>query len=596
MNNKTMNASFLGILKDVVWGFKKLFLILLALLCIDGVIAAVSVVSLAPLADFILDPELKNPSKFTQYLLSWGISPSLGLFALIFVGFNVLKSLFTVLINYGVVSIKYKVFRGLLANVMHEVLRAGWMFFVNMKHGNLLNTFLRELWQVGSNMGNAATMVANMVQLVIYLAIPFFINAKMTLVAFVVALVFSIPFFFINRFSYRLGKRSTETSNVLSGILQEILTGAKIILSYALQRSSAKEFLHSFDKNAHAVRHSQVVTEAVASLYQPLGLIAAVSALFFAMGQNIPLAEMAVVMWALIKALPFIGMILKHKTMITNVLPSYEQVQEIREQASHYQEKTGTETFNKLSQAIDLENVNYAYPGRDTTLSNVNISIPRGKMVALVGESGSGKSTVADMVMGLLTPDSGRLMIDGKTFEHWDMSSYRHHLGYVPQDSFIFNMTIRENLGWVTDREVTEEELWQACEMANAAAFIQELPEGLDTEIGDRGVRLSGGQRQRLSLARALVNQPDILVLDEATSALDSQSEKLIQQSIENIAGSTTIVAIAHRLSTIRHADHIYVMRAGTVIEEGSYAALIAKSDSTFARMVADQRLHHQDL
>ena len=209
--------------------------------------------------------------------------------------------------------------------------------------------------------------------------------------------------------------------------------------------------------------------------------------------------------------------------------------------------------------------------------------IPRGKMVAIVGRSGSGKSTLVDIIIGFNEPLDGQIYVDGTPLHEFEINSYRKRIGYVPQESILFNMTIYENLLWAKE-DATREEIREACIIANAAEFIEQFPKGYDTFVGDRGVRLSGGQIQRVALARAVLRNPDILILDEATSSLDSESERLIQLSIEAIAKKMTVIVIAHRLSTIAKADYIYVLEDGRIVEEGEYSQLV-KNDGSFSQM-----------
>ena len=230
-----------------------------------------------------------------------------------------------------------------------------------------------------------------------------------------------------------------------------------------------------------------------------------------------------------------------------------------------------------------MEGVCFSYDSDRPVLTDINIEIKKGSMVAFVGRSGSGKSTLIDIIMGFNEPQRGTISIDGVPLHNFDINSYRKCIGYVPQESVLFNMSIRDNLLWAKE-DATVDEIREACLIANAAEFIEQFPGGYDTLAGDRGVRLSGGQIQRIALARAVLRNPDILILDEATSSLDNESERLIQQSIEAIAKKMTVIVIAHRLSTIARADHIYVLQDGRIMEEGTYSHLIEK-DGSFSQM-----------
>ena len=226
---------------------------------------------------------------------------------------------------------------------------------------------------------------------------------------------------------------------------------------------------------------------------------------------------------------------------------------------------------------------------RHVVLNGVDLAIPAGRTTAVVGPSGAGKSTVADMVVGLLMPTSGRITIDGVPLAGAHIPPWRRRLGYVNQDTFLFHESIRENLRIVRP-DATDEQLWTALHNASAA-FVEALPDGLDTVVGDRGVRLSGGERQRIALARALLRNPTMLILDEATSALDPENERVIQHAIERMAGQLTILVIAHRLASVRSADVIHVMEAGHVVESGTWEALLARPGGRFRAMCRAQGL-----
>ena len=225
---------------------------------------------------------------------------------------------------------------------------------------------------------------------------------------------------------------------------------------------------------------------------------------------------------------------------------------------------------------------------------DVSWKVEPGQVLVLFGPSGAGKTQTLRAIAGLNVPDQGRITIGDtlvfdRVFGLWT-PPYLRRVGYVPQDPQLFHSSIRDNLLWSFD-SASESDLWNVLQFANAAAFVKDLPQGIDTLVGDRGIRLSGGQRQRIALARALLRKPELLILDEATSALDSESEHLIQQSIEQVAHNTTILVVAHRLSTIAKADQVYVLCQGRIVEEGSFKELSAKSGGMLNAMLAAQSL-----
>jgi ATP-binding cassette subfamily B protein len=297
---------------------------------------------------------------------------------------------------------------------------------------------------------------------------------------------------------------------------------------------------------------------------------------------------MAMILFAFSRLLPIISSLIQSKTNIEGFIPAYEQVKKLSQKAESLQEPRGGIQYKKLEKGIIYKDVSFAYPGKKTAFSDINIFVRKGKMTAIIGSSGVGKTTLVDLMIGLYQPKSGKILLDGINLEDYDLNSFRQSVGFVPQDPQLFNTSIRENLLW-SKPEACDKDIWEACRMANAEQFIRELPEKLDTVMGDRGIRLSGGQRQRIALARAIIRKPDLLILDEATSSLDTDSEKKIHESIDNLAKETTIVVIAHRLQTIRNADYIYVLENGKVIEAGTYGTLTKDSTGKLSRMILDQ-------
>jgi ABC-type multidrug transport system fused ATPase/permease subunit len=262
----------------------------------------------------------------------------------------------------------------------------------------------------------------------------------------------------------------------------------------------------------------------------------------------------------------------------------------------NHQEASGGTKLNALNDAIELDGVHFAYDEEEgDVLHDIDISIPANTTVALVGESGAGKSTLVDLLTLMLKPRTGEIRIDGVPHDDITLSSWRSQIGYVSQETVVFDDTIANNISlWQGDIEndpALRERVIHAAEQAHADHFIRDLPNGYQTVVGDRGVRLSGGQRQRLFVARELFKQPNLLLLDEATSALDTESERYIQQSIDALKGEMTVVIIAHRLSTIKNVDYVYVLDEGRVLEKGPYHELRGLEESRFREMVEMQSL-----
>jgi ABC-type multidrug transport system fused ATPase/permease subunit len=276
-------------------------------------------------------------------------------------------------------------------------------------------------------------------------------------------------------------------------------------------------------------------------------------------------------------------------------LASLEKINEIFEESNKYQNIiSGKRSLNSLQSSIRFQQVNFAYNEKKVVLHDITFSIGKNEMIALVGPSGGGKSTIVDLVIRLIDPDSGRIMIDDSDLRDLDLNQYHRKIGYVGQESLIFNDTVMNNICYAIG-SCSPEKAKEAAMTANAHDFIMHLPQQYDTILGERGVTLSGGQKQRIALARAIYKQPEILILDEATSSLDSESEKIILEAIKKIRHSITIIAIAHRLSTIENADSIVVIEDGNIVESGTHEELLA-SGNTYKRYYELQHSRQREI
>lgn len=264
---------------------------------------------------------------------------------------------------------------------------------------------------------------------------------------------------------------------------------------------------------------------------------------------------------------------MRHSLTVT--LASLASVQKTIEDTAEPTIVSGKQSFPGLKKEIELQNVKFSYNSNGKVLEGTSFSIEKGKMTAILGVSGSGKSTLIDLLLRNYDPTRGSLLVDGVDLRNLDLEEWRRYIGTVSQDTFLFNDTVSANIS-LGRPEATIEKIIDAAERAHADKFIQRLPDGYDTKIGDRGTNLSGGQRQRIAMARAILNDPEILILDEATSSLDSRSERLIQESIRRLRDTCTIIVVAHRISTIQDADKIVILEDGRISEEGDWNSILA--------------------
>jgi ATP-binding cassette, subfamily B, bacterial MsbA len=309
-----------------------------------------------------------------------------------------------------------------------------------------------------------------------------------------------------------------------------------------------------------------------------IAIIAALSLLFFG-GKGTILPSLVTFVLALQRLTQRLSMIATTFNQLADNSGRLARLNEILSPSGKQFRRQGGKTFSKLCRNICFDRVSLQYaPEQPPSLLDISFSLPKGSMLALVGPSGAGKSSIADLFTGLYTPTSGSILIDDIPLNLLDISSWQQRLGVVSQDTFLFNASIAENICFGSSG-FTFAQIKAACQAAQADSFIEDLPSGYDTLVGERGYRLSGGQRQRLSLARAILREPELLILDEATSALDSQSELLVQQAIEKFERNHTVLVIAHRLSTIVRANQILVLNAGRIVEQGTHAQLLSQKN-----------------
>jgi len=560
---------------------------------IVNLLAAVSVCALTPLIDSFLYPDGHGHSsltlKVTGVLKALGIPATLMSLVLVFVTLFLLTAAVQIYGNWLMLRTKSRLSQDLMTHFLQDVFQAKWLFFTSTEQGKTLNSLNRELVWVGDAFNAIGTIFSNLVQIVIFLAIPLYISWKVTLLCLFSGGIAALVFIYISKYSYKLGQRGTQTGNDLAGFIFESISGAKLILGYGNPQRTVGKINAAYDAHLKYYTKSQLLIYFMSMAYRPIGVVIVLVALLTSRAFGVPASELAILLLSLLQIANAFSILLSSKTMISSFIPAYEQIQSLRASAQGMRQVSGQVPFKGFNRCLQLEELSFSYPERPPALTSINLKIPKGQVIAFIGKSGSGKSTLIDILMGLHSPAQGRVLVDDIPMNDLDINSYRRRIGYVPQDNVLFNMTVKENILW-SKPDVSDDDIREACQLAYAHEFIEHLPMGYDTVIGDRGVRLSGGQIQRLALARALVRKPEILFLDEATSSLDSYSEQLIQKAIEALSGKTTMVIVAHRLATIKKADLIYVFDKGVLLESGQYEEL-CRQGGLFSDLVRFQEL-----
>ncbi len=462
-----------------------------------------------------------------------------------------------------------------------RVLNMNVGFFSDQRKGDIMSKITQDVMVVQYCITNTLQVAFRDPFLIIgYLALMIGISWELSLFAIIFLPIVGL---IIGRIVKKLrhpAKRSQERMADMVSMLDESLSGIKIVKGYNATNFIVRKF-KDINKNFSDLVISMAKRQQLASpMSEFLGITAVAVILVF--GGTLEAN-------GLIKGAGFIAFIAAF-SQITRPLRSFidqfaninqgvaagERIFSIIDAESEVQDRENATDFEGLKESIELRNVHFSYDGEREVINNVNITIKKGQTIALVGPSGGGKSTLSELIPRFYEVNSGDILFDGKSIKDYKQESLRSKMSIVSQETVLFNDSIEGNI-LMGRPTATHDEVIEACKVANAHGFIMEAPEGYDTNIGDRGTKLSGGQRQRLSIARAVLKNPEILILDEATSALDTESEKLVQDALTNLLKGRTSVVIAHRLSTIYNADRIYVIDQGRVAEEGTHQELLDK-------------------
>ena len=365
----------------------------------------------------------------------------------------------------------------------------------------------------------------------------------------------------------------------ITAFLQEVISGARVIRSFARESFEFKRFEKENKNNFDAAMKATKLTAIMGPMVEFSAAIAVVVILWYGgysvvQGYITAGSLIAFLIYAINLANP-VKRLTQVYGNIQKALAAGDRVIDILETQPHVKELPTAKTMDHVKGEVHFDNVQFSYDAENLALKGVTLHVKPGETVAIVGPSGAGKSTIANLLPRFYDVTGGSIRIDGMDIREATFTSLRENIGLVPQDTMLFNASVRDNILYGR-LDATDEEVLAAAKAANAIEFIEKLPQGFDTMVGERGNSLSGGQRQRIAIARAILKNPSILILDEATSALDTESEKIVQEALERLMKGRTALVIAHRLSTVQHADHIVVLQQGSVVEEGTHDELLA--------------------
>jgi ATP-binding cassette subfamily C protein len=442
--------------------------------------------------------------------------------------------------------------------------QASWTALAAGRAAHLINAVVSEVARIGAVYGDTMTALGLVFSFVVYLVLAAWLSWPLTALTALVGGISMVALRGVYRSSRRFGKYTSISTNKMQEVLHEHVNSAKLIRALGAGAWSRSTFASSVDAVSEYALRNQGNTILVKSSVEPLGLLL-ITVMIYLSVDVIPLsaAEIMLMLVIVFRITPRLAVLQEMLQRISGMLPAYEAVTETLGTLQAASEPQGGTPFDGLRHGIELKKVSLRHEGH-TVLDGIDLTIGARTTVALVGRSGGGKTTLLDVLSGVLTPNEGEVLVDGVPLSSFNLDGYRRRIGVVPQDNAFFHDTIAANLR-IAAPSATNAEMWKALEAAHANDFVRDREHGLEAIIGDQGLRLSGGQRQRLSLARALLRQPDILLLDEPTSAIDKETEVVIRDTLKLLRGKMTIVLVTHRLEMATDADVVYTVINGQV-------------------------------
>jgi ATP-binding cassette, subfamily B, bacterial MsbA len=462
-------------------------------------------------------------------------------------------------------------------HIFQKLLNTDIRYHYSEKSGKFIDILNRQAEYATTSVFAATEILTFIFFIGVYIIILLYISVSLTIICLVIALSCLYFLNFLIKRSKAIGIRCNNTNILMNEFITERLGLVKLIKIFStedLEAEKLRKITTQYTKNNTDFWMNGVKIE---TSFQIIIFALALMILYIsAIVLSLPVAMLLVFIFTLVRLTDPLRQINAKRHELGGQLASLEKIDlTLHETQAKQSILSGDLPFNTVSDRIELSHVDFSYTESSPIIRDVSLVVKKNEMVALVGASGGGKSTLVDLIIRLIEPDRGEICIDGTNIRNFDIHKYHQKIGFVSQDSYIFNDTILNNICYGSGT-VSREKAVEAAKTANAYDFIMQLPDGFQTELGERGVKISGGQKQRISLARAIYKEPELLILDEATSALDSEAEKIIQQSIISIKNKYTIIVIAHRLSTVENADKILVVENGRITETGTHTELIA--------------------
>jgi len=546
--------------------------LMVAALLLAGLAEGFGLSALLPLLTIAMQPDMpvEDQSELTRVVLGLlgrlGISPTLGSLLIVVLVGILIKNIFLLVANRQVGYTKARVTTDLRLRLLNAVMSSRWYYFVHQPVGRLTNSMATEAWRAGIAYEFGAGIIAYTIQAMVYVGVALMMSWQATVSALGAAMIFLWVSHFLVKMTRKAGKRQTNLLKSLLSRMTDILSSVKTLK--AMGREDLAEHVLSTETAElnHALEREVFSKAALTAAQEPMFAGVAALAIFILLTRwEMPIAEVMVLTIILTRVLTYLGKLQKHYQKMVTAESAYWSLEEAVEEAHQLREVYTGDPAPKLTNRIELDNVTFTHD-EQKILDGVTLRIPAGELTTIIGRSGSGKTTILDLLAGLNKPDSGHVRVDGVALDTVNLRDWRKHIGYAPQDTVLLHDTIFNNVS-LGDPELGEEDVRRALKQADAWDFVDAMPDGMQTNTGERGARVSAGQRQRIMLARALVHQPYLLILDEATSALDSESEAAICRTLKALRGDLTIVAVSHQPALAEFADAVYTLSNGRVAD-----------------------------
>ena len=553
--------------------------ILMVAVVIGSFLELLAVSLFQPFINLIMDTSSLKDSRVMSYVYArFGfdeINYFLAMIAGIIIAVYIVKNIYIIVEKNAIYKFSYRIQRTMSTDLLKAYMKEPYTFHLGKNISVLQRSMQEDTDQFTKGIIHMLEMVAE-VCVCIAIGVYLFIVSKSITIIIVALLIACLAIFSVisKKYSSAWGREGQVYKSRIYQWMNQSLGGIKEIKVLGREKSFIDHYDHYFAKYVRVLRLNRligVIPKHIIEMVCMTGLLLAIIfKIFFGQKDLIEFVpQLAVFAVAAFRLLPSVGKINEHLSAVLYAMPSLDLIyNDLKEVESLEVTEQKKDDSWKLNHAIEVKNVSYHYPdGEENVIEHASFTIQKGEMVAFVGASGAGKSTMVDILLGLLKPQYGKIYADDMNIQK-NILTWQKEIGYIPQTIYLSDDTIRNNVAFgVPEDQINEQAVQHALEQAQLSEFIDSLPAGLDTFVGDRGVRLSGGQRQRIGIARALYHDPEILVLDEATSALDTETETAVMKAIDSLQGQKTILVIAHRLTTIKKADRFFEVANGQVIE-----------------------------